>query len=92
MAENANLGASRPTLPRPARTVPPYHTGKVAIGCAWQPTQRPHHDEDALRLQEALIAPRRRYTLADAAYDLTCATALMALAAVAGFAAGFFSS
>jgi len=43
-------------------------------------------------LQEALIAPRRRYTLADAAYDLTCATALMALAAVAGFAAGFFSS
>lgn len=34
---------------------PPYHTGKVAIGAAYQPQQRPHHDRDALRLQEALL-------------------------------------
>ena len=38
---------------------PPYHTGKVAIGCAWQPLQRPYHDRDACRLQAALLAGRQ---------------------------------
>lgn len=72
---------------------PPYTTKSgLRIGCEYRPAQRPQHDEDALRLQQALIAPIRRYTWADAAYDLTWAAALMALAAVAGFAAGFFSS
>jgi len=33
----------------------PYHTGKVAIGSAYVPTARPHHDQDALRLQDALL-------------------------------------
>ena len=36
----------------------PYHTGKVAIGAAYQPQQRPHHDADALRLQRALLGER----------------------------------
>lgn len=69
---------------------PPYTTRSgLRIGCEYRPAQRPQHDEDALRLQEALIAPRRRYTVADAAYDLTWAAALMALAAVAGLLAGY---
>ena len=59
MGENAN-GASRPTLPRPVRAVPPYHTGKVQIGIAYVSRQRPDHDRDALRLQDALIASRWR--------------------------------
>lgn len=58
MGENANLGASRPTLPRPARAVPPYHTGKVQIGLTYVPRQRPHMDRDALRLQRALLGER----------------------------------
>ena len=36
----------------------PYNTGKVAIGAAYQPQQRPHHDADALRLQRALLGER----------------------------------
>jgi hypothetical protein len=36
----------------------PYHTGKVAIGLTYQPPP-PHHDEDALRLQDALLGNRR---------------------------------
>lgn len=60
MGENANLGASRPTPPRPVRAVPPYHTGKVQIGIAYVSRQRPDHDRDALRLQDALIASRWR--------------------------------
>lgn len=59
MGENAN-GASRPTLPRPVRAVPPYHTGKVQIGLTYVPQQRPYHDRDALRLQRALLGERAR--------------------------------
>lgn len=81
---SAEHGASRPTLPRPARTVPPYHTGKVSIGCAWQPLQRPYHDRDACRLQEALLAgcePRR------SGNGFVLAAALALLAAVIGLLA-----
>lgn len=54
----AAAGAGQPasTLSRrPVRTVPPYHTGKVQIGLTYVPRQRPHHDRDACRLQDALL-------------------------------------
>lgn len=46
---------------------PPYHTGKVAIGCAWQPLQRPYHDRDACHLQEALL---RAHLQQQRSYDI----------------------
>jgi hypothetical protein len=36
-----------------------YNTGKVAIGSAYQSNVRPYHDQDALRLQDALLGNRR---------------------------------
>lgn len=33
-----------------------FHTGKVAIGLAYEPDPRPTLDRDALRLQRALIS------------------------------------
>jgi hypothetical protein len=42
---------------------PPYTTRSgLRIGCEYRPAQRLHHDEDACRLQAALLAgsmPRR---------------------------------
>lgn len=64
---------------------PPYHTGKVAIGCAWQPMQRPYHDRDACRLQEALLASRQPRRKAGSGFVLAAALAL--LAAVIGLMA-----
>ena len=37
----------------------PYNTGRVRIGIAYIKLQRPRHDADALRLQDALLHPRR---------------------------------
>lgn len=56
----ANTATHLPTPRPPARSVPPYHTGKVAIGIAHVPTQRPAHDRDALRLQDALLIDLER--------------------------------
>lgn len=84
MGANANLGASRPTLPRPVRTVPPYHTGKVQIGIAYVPRQRPDHDRDALRLQDALLAGRQPRRSGN---GFVLAAALALLAAVIGLLA-----
>ena len=73
----------RPRLP--ARTVPPYHTGKVAIGIAHVPTQRPAHDRDACRLQDALLfdpqrdAALRRELRAEARVTVFCSVALVAV-------------
>jgi hypothetical protein len=36
-----------------------YNTGKVQIGCAYTAPQRPYHDKDALRLQDALLNTRQ---------------------------------
>jgi hypothetical protein len=36
-----------------------YNTGKVQIGCMYQPTTKPHHDRDALLLQSALLNTRQ---------------------------------
>ena len=53
--------ATHLSTPRlPARSVPPYHTGKVSIGIAHVPRQRPHHDRDAMRLQDALLIDLER--------------------------------
>lgn len=81
---SAEHGAYRPTLPRPAHAVPPYHTGKVQIGIAYVSRQRPDHDRDACRLQEALLAgcePRR------SGNGFVLAAALALLAAVIGLLA-----
>ena len=73
----------RPRLP--ARTVPPYHTGKVAIGLAHIPTQRPAHDRDACRLQDALLfdpqrdAALRRELRSEARVTVFCSVALVAV-------------
>lgn len=37
----------------------PFNTGKVSIGSAYMPTKRPYHDQDALRLQDALLGNRK---------------------------------
>jgi hypothetical protein len=39
---------------------PPFHTGKVRIGCAYQPALRVPMDRDAIRLQDALLCNARR--------------------------------
>jgi hypothetical protein len=40
----------------------PYNTGKVKIGVAYKPPQRPPTmSRDELRLQEALLTKERRY-------------------------------
>ncbi len=76
----------RPRLP--ARTVPPYHTGKVAIGLAHIPTQRPAHDRDACRLQDALLldpvreAALRRELREELWIGALCAVALVATVAL----------
>lgn len=73
----------RPRLP--ARTVPPYHTGKVAIGLAHIPTQRPAHDRDACRLQDALLfdpqrdAALRRELRSEARVTAICTVGLVAV-------------
>ena len=73
----------RPRLP--ARTVPPYHTGKVAIGLAHIPAQRPAHDRDACRLQDALLfdpqrdAALRRELRSEARVTVFCSVALVAV-------------
>lgn len=41
---------------RPARSVPPYDTGKVQIGLLYIPRQRELPDADMSRLQTALLA------------------------------------
>lgn len=44
---------------------PPYTTRSgLRIGGCYQPVQRPQHDEDALRLQDALIASRSKHARA----------------------------
>lgn len=44
----------------PTQHCPPLNTGKVRIGCAYQPKPNVHHDSDALRLQRALLGERTR--------------------------------
>jgi len=46
--------------PKPSRT-PPYNTGKVLIGCRYEPP-KPNYvvSEDAYRLQTALLMGRRK--------------------------------
>ena len=61
-----------------------FNTGKVQIGIAYVPRQRPYHDRDACRLQEALLAgcePRR------SSNGFVLAAALALLAAVIGLLA-----
>lgn len=36
-----------------------YNTGKVSIGSMYTPTKRPYHDQDALKLQDALLGNKR---------------------------------
>ncbi len=70
----------------------PYTTKSgVRIGLTYTAAARPHHDADALRLQRALISQQKGYNWSDALYDLAFAAGLVALAAAAGFAIGFFS-
>jgi len=47
--------------PRQAARTPPYNTGKVLIGCRYEPP-RPNYvmSEDAYRLQTALLKGRRK--------------------------------
>jgi hypothetical protein len=78
--------ATHTRAPRlPARSVPPYNTGKVAIGIAHVHTQRPHHDADALRLQDALLfdpvreAAMQRELRAEARVTVFCSVALVAV-------------
>lgn len=67
-----------------ARTVPPYHTGKVAIGIAHVPAQRPAHDRDARRLQDALLYdPQRESALRRELREELWIGALCAVALVA---------
>ncbi len=40
--------------------ITPLNTGKVRIGCAYQPALRVPMDRDALRLQNALLCNARR--------------------------------
>ena len=83
--ENTALShtGGRPRLP--ARTVPPYHTGKVAIGLAHIPTQRPAHDRDACRLQDALLvdavreAAMQRELRAETRLAVFCSAALVVM-------------
>lgn len=35
-----------------------FNTGKVRIGCNYEPPRHVHHDRDALRLQRALLGER----------------------------------
>jgi hypothetical protein len=37
----------------------PYHTGKVAIGSAYNPHRPVYHDRDSLKLQDALLGNKR---------------------------------
>ena len=73
----------RPRLP--ARSVPPYNTGKVAIGIAHVPTQRPAHDRDACLLQDALLfdpqrdAALRRELRAETRLAVFCSAALVVM-------------
>lgn len=83
--------ATHTRAPRlPARSVPPYNTGKVAIGIAHVHTQRPHHDADALRLQDALLFdPDRRAALerelkAEMRISVLCAVVLAVVVGLLG--------
>jgi hypothetical protein len=86
---SAEHGASRPTLPRPVRTVPPYHTGKVQIGLTYVPRQRPHHDRDACRLQEALLTSDDEIKAERAELRLSVGMAITLVVVVALLAGGW---
>lgn len=66
----------------------PYHTGRVAIGCAWQPLQRPYHDRDALRLQRALLGERANTDWDGIAIAAVCIVICMLALVLAGPSAG----
>ncbi len=71
---------------------PPYTTRiGVRIGPTYASPSRPQHDTDALRLKRAFMSRQKGYAWSDALYDLSFAAGLVALAAAAGFAIGFFS-
>lgn len=56
----------------------PYLVGRVAIGIAWYPQQRPHHDADACRLQDALLAaPRSPIATSPARWVANCLRGLL---------------
>ena len=83
---NTSLTPRSTCIARPmVRSVPPYHKGKVAIGIAHVPRQRPHHDRDACRLQDALLfdpqrdAALRRELRAEVRVTVFCSVALVAV-------------
>lgn len=51
----------------------PYHTGKVAIGSTYAPTQRPYHDRDAIKLQDALLGNRPHTDASGICIAIVCA-------------------
>lgn len=57
----------------------PFHTGKVAIGSAYQPTVKPHHDADALKLQAALTNKREPLFDTDGVFIILGCTAALAV-------------
>lgn len=59
----------------------PYNTGKVEIGCRYEPAKRVEFSRDAERLQSALIGrPKREVTPGYClSLALVCATLMVAI-------------
>lgn len=57
-----------------------YNTGRVHIGCNYQPNVKPYHDADALRLQDALLGNKRSIDADGIA--IVCVCIFIALVAV----------